>query len=318
MTEPRAIVFGYSEVGCECLELLLRRKTSVVAVFTHKDQPGENLWFRSVAALAREHGLPVFTPDSLKAPEWEAQLRRLRPDLILSFYYRNLISDRLLKLAPLGAFNMHGSLLPKYRGRAPVNCAVLNGEIETGATLHHMVQRADAGDIVDQEAVAIGPEETAIQVMKKVQGAALKVLDRQLPALLVGRAPRRSQDETQATYFGARKPEDGRIDWRKSAASIFNLIRAVTLPFPGSFTDCGSARLMVWRAKLPALSSQQGGALLPGQVIGLNPFAVATGQGVLQITDCQWVNHREPAQSVASPPLAVGQILSSLGEQTKP
>src|SRR5262245_33718179 len=151
MTDPRVLVFGYSEVGYECLELLLRRQTRVVAVFTHQDKPGENLWFRSVAAVAREHDIPVFTPDSLKPPEWEERLRALRPSVVFSFYYRNMLPVRLLELAPLGAFNMHGSLLPKYRGRAPVNWAVLNGETQTGATLHHMVQRADAGHVVDQE-----------------------------------------------------------------------------------------------------------------------------------------------------------------------
>ncbi|MBI3849161.1 MAG: formyltransferase [Verrucomicrobia bacterium] len=318
MTEPRVIVFGYSEVGYECLELLLRRKTRVVAVFTHEDKPDENLWFRSVAGLAREHDVPVFTPDSLKTPETEEQLQTLRPDVIFSFYYRNMIPMRLLNLAPLGAFNMHGSLLPKYRGKAPVNWAVLNGESQIGATLHHMVQRADAGAIVDQEAVAIGPEETAIEVMKKVQAAALKVLERQLNAILTGHAPRHPQDETQATYFGARKPEDGRIDWHQPVINIFNLIRAVTRPYPGAFTDCGDARLMIWRVQPPGFSSRGAGDVVPGQVISLNPFAIATGDGILQITDCQWVNPQQPAQQIAPPQFEVGQVLSAVGEQSKP
>jgi methionyl-tRNA formyltransferase len=318
MAKPRVIVFGYSEIGCECLELLLRRGTRVVAVFTHEDRAGENLWFRSVAALAREHDIPVFAPESLKTPESEERLRALQPDIIFSFYYRNLIPDRLLGLAPLGAFNMHGSYLPKYRGRAPVNWAVLNGETQIGATLHYMVQRADAGDIVDQEAVIIGPEETAFQVMKKVQAAALKTLDRQLPAILAGKAPRHPQDEAQATYFGARKPEDGRIDWHKSAVSIFNLVRAVTRPFPGAFTDFGNARLLVWWAKLQALSSRTSEETFPGQIISLNPFAVAAGDGLLQITDYQWVNSQQPAQPVPAPALALGQVLASVEDQTKP
>src|ERR1041384_415208 len=161
MTEPRVIVFGYSDLGYECLELLLRRKMRVVAVFTHEDKPGENLWFRSVAALAREQDLPVFTPDSLKTPETEQQLRTLQPQVIFSFYYRNMIPMPLLNLARLGAFNLHGSLLPKYRGRAPVNWAVLNGETETGATLHEMVAKPDAGRIVDQQAVPTGADGTA-------------------------------------------------------------------------------------------------------------------------------------------------------------
>jgi len=311
MNDPRIIVFGYSEVGYACLELLLQRKAHVVAVFTHEDKPGENLWFRPVATLARQNGIPVLAPESLKSPEWEERVRNLKPDILVSFYYRNLIPSRLLELPPLGAFNMHGSLLPKYRGRAPVNWAVLNGETQTGATLHQMVKRADAGDIVDQEPVAIGPEETAFQVMQKVQAAALKVLDRQLPAILAGRAPRHAQDENHATHFSRRKPEDGRIDWNAPAVAIFNLIRAVTRPFPGAFTDCADARLMIWWAKpLPSFPGAPD-STRPGQVVSLDPLIVATGQGFLRITDFQWVNPQSLAPITLPPQLAVGKILSS-------
>jgi len=318
MNDPRIIVFGYSEVGYACLELLLRRKARVVAVFTHEDKPGENLWFRSVAALAREHDIPVFTPESLKSPEWEERIRSLKPDIIFSFYYRNMIPSRLLELAPLGAFNMHGSYLPKYRGRAPVNWAVLNGETLTGATLHHMVKRADAGDIVDQEPVTIGAEETAFQVLQKVQAAALKVLDRQLPAILAGRAPRHPQDGRQATYFSGRRPEDGRIDWQAPAITIFNLIRAVTRPFPGAFTDCGNARLMIWWAKPLPSFSEMGETIAPGQVVSLDPLIVATGKGFLQITDFQWVNPQPPSQEISPLPLTIGQNLSSASHPNEP
>ncbi len=312
MNDRRIIVFGYSEVGYTCLELLLRRGTSVVAVFSHEDKPDENLWFRSVAALAREHAIPVFSPESLKSPEWEKRIRNLKPDILFSFYYRHMIPDHLLQLASRGAFNMHGSLLPKYRGRTPVNWAVLNGETQTGATLHYMVKRADAGDIVDQEPVTISPQETAFQVLQKVQAAALTVLDRQLPAILAGHAPRQPQDERQATYFGGRKPEDGRIDWRASAVSIFNLIRAVTRPFPGAFTDSGDGRLMIWWAQpLPSVS-ESNRMSVPGEVVGLDPLTVATGNGRLRITDFQWVNPQSSAPITQPPQLAVGQTLASI------
>src|SRR5689334_1278901 len=153
MNEPRVLVFGYHDVGCECLALLFERRVNVVGVFTHEDNPNERIWFKSVRELARFHSVPVHTPDNVNTPEWTERIRALHPELIFSFYYRNLISSRILALAPLGAYNMHGSLLPKYRGRVPINWAVLNGETETGATLHVMTKRADAGDIVDQERV---------------------------------------------------------------------------------------------------------------------------------------------------------------------
>lgn len=284
INQPRVIVFGYSEVGYVCLDLLLQRKVQVVAVFTHQDDPREQKWFRSVAALAAQHGIPTYTPESLKAPEWEQLITQtLQPDLIFSFYYRHMIPTRLLAPARLGAFNMHGSLLPKYRGKAPVNWAVLHDEPRTGATLHHMVREPDAGDIVDQEPVSIGDRDTAGHVMGQVILAARAVLDRQLPALLAGTAPRTVQDPAQATYFGGRKPEDGRIDWHQPARRIFNLVRAVTRPYPGAFADFADGRrLLVWWAEPVAKKGA------PGEILSTAPLIVATGDAALEIVDYEW------------------------------
>jgi methionyl-tRNA formyltransferase len=280
---PRVVVFAYHDVGYECLRLLLRRGANVVAVFSHEDNPGEEIWFHSVSALAREHGLALHTPPSVNTAEWVERIRALQPELIFSFYYRNMISEEILALAPLGAYNMHGSLLPKYRGRAPVNWAIVRGEIRTGATLHVMVKRPDAGDIVDQQAVTIGPQDTARQVFSGVTKAACIVLERQLTNLLAGRAPRRQQDESQAEYFSGRSASDGRIDWNRSASEIFNLIRAVTHPYPGAFTDFGSRRFFIWWARpldcAPAT---------PGVVISESPLRIAASDGCLQVSDWQW------------------------------
>ena len=283
MTSPRVLVFAYHDVGYECLALLFERGAHVIAVFTHEDDPGEQVWFKSVAQLARTHGVAVHTPRTVNTPEWVARIRDLRPELIFSFYYRQLIPTDILELARLGAFNMHGSLLPKYRGRAPVNWAVLHGESETGATLHVMVRRPDAGDVVDQERVSIGPEETAREVFDKVTTAARAVLSRQLDNLLAGRAPRRSQDESQATYFGGRRPEDGRIDWRYEARDVFNLIRAVTHPYPGAFTDIDDRRLFIWSGRVRA--EKRG---IPGEVLSAAPLTIACGSGALEVSEWQW------------------------------
>lgn len=287
---PRVVVFAYSETGHACLELLLRRGCRVVAVFTHEDNPGENRWFRSVADLATAAGVPVYKPDSVKESPWPERLAALEPDLIFSFYYRHMIPEALLKLAPLGAFNMHGSLLPRYRGRAPVNWAVLHGESETGATLHHMVRRADAGDIVDQQAVPINPDETAAEVGEKVVHAAVVVLERQLDALSRGIAPRHPQDESQATYFGGRKPEDGRIDWTQSARSIHNLVRAVTHPFPGAFTTCSGGRLMVWKGGVEKDIGKYAPEIPSGRVLQTLPLCVQTGDGIYRIDEIGWAD----------------------------
>jgi methionyl-tRNA formyltransferase len=296
MAAPRILFFGYSEVGHDCLDLLLTRRDHVVALITHEDNPAEKLWFKPPALLARTHGIPVHTPEKVSTPEWRETIAALRPDLILSAYYRKMISTRILGLAPLGAFNMHGSLLPKYRGRAPVNWAVLNGEPRIGMTLHRMVREPDAGAIVDQEGVDIGPRDTAEEAFRKVLPCARRVLARQIDPLLSGTARETPQDESQATYFGGRKPEDGRIDWTQSARRIFNLVRAVTDPYPGAFTDVGPARLMVWWAEpdSPAARGRQG---RPGEVLSLAPLLVATGDAALELTRVEW---RGPAPSLTA------------------
>ena len=297
---PRILFFGYSEVGHDCLSLLLERGEDVVALVTHEDQPGEKIWFRTPALAARERGVPVLTPANVNTPEWRARLAELRPDLILSVYYRQMIGTRILGLARLGAWNIHGSLLPRYRGRAPINWAVLHGEPRIGMTLHRMINRADAGAIVDQEGVDLGPRDTAEQAFRKVLPCARRILARQIDALLAGTAPETPQDEALATTFTGRRPEDGRIDWRQSSGAIFNLIRAVTDPYPGAFTDVGPARLMVWWAE-PAPRPPGTGAAAPGTVLTAEPLLVATGDGALLLTRTEWRGAPAPALAAGRP-----------------
>lgn len=301
---PAIIVFAYHDVGCACLGALIDRRENIVAVFTHEDNPNEEIWFGSVADLARRHGIPVHTPPSVNTPDWKARIRAMAPDIIFSFYYRNMISEEILAIPSLGAFNMHGSLLPKYRGRVPINWAVLNGERETGVTLHYMVKRADAGDIVDREAVPIGHDDTALDVFRKATAAARTVLERRIDGIRAGTAPRVKQDESQATYFGGRKPEDGRIDWTVDAEKIYNLIRAVTHPYPGAFTETDGRKLFIWRAR-PV--SGAGGR--PGEVISTDPLRVAAGSGALEIIRCQREGAPEEDASGGKHGLKAGAVL---------
>jgi len=297
--KPRILFFGYSEVGYSCLSLLLERGDHVVALITHEDNPHEKIWFKTPAVAAREKGIPVFTPESVNTPEWREKIAALRPDLILSVYYRHMIGTKLLALPPLGAWNLHGSLLPKYRGRAPINWAVLHGEARIGMTLHRMVKSADAGAIVDQDGADIGPRDTAEQAFRKVLPCARRVLARQIDALLAGMATETPQDEAQASYFGGRKPEDGRIVWTQTSRQIFNVIRAVTDPYPGAFTEIGEARLMVWWAEMdtPAVHAMAGraAAAAAGAVLSLVPLVVATGDGAIELTKTDWRGGTAPA-----------------------
>jgi methionyl-tRNA formyltransferase len=301
MSRPRILFFGYSEVGHDCLALLLERGDHVVGLITHEDDARENIWFQTPAALARARGIPVHTPTSINTPEWQEHIAEFAPDLIISAYYRHLISPAILSLPRLGAFNVHGSLLPRYRGRAPINWAVLQGETRIGMTLHRMVKKADAGAIVDQAGVDLGPRDTAEAAFRKVLPCARLVLGRQMDALLAGTARETPQDEALATYFGARTPEDGRIDWSRTSREIFNLIRAVTAPYPGAFANIGGSRLLVWWAEpdSPATRDRRGTA---GTILSVDPLVVATGDGALELTRTEW---RGPAV-----PLATGRQFS--------
>lgn len=275
----KAIVFAYHDIGCAGLKALTEAGYDVQAVFTHTDDPGENNFFSSVARLGAELDLPVYAPEDVNHPLWVDRIRALQPDVIFSFYYRHMLSDEILSLAPQGGFNLHGSLLPRYRGRAPVNWALVNGETETGATLHKMVKRPDAGDIVGQQKVTIADSDTALTLHKKVLEAAQVVLKEQLPKLKNGTATFTRQDESQASYFGRRTAADGEILWHKSAKEINNLVRAVTEPYPGAFSYLGQRKLIVWRSRV--LDTQHDKQ--PGTVLSTAPLVIACGEGALEI-----------------------------------
>lgn len=245
-----AVVFAYHNVGARCLRVLLAHGVLVPLVVTHEDDTDEALWFERVAGVAADYGLPVAAPRDPNDTAFVERVRALRPDFLFSFYYRQMLSPALLAAASRGALNMHGSLLPQYRGRAPVNWAVLHGEKRTGASLHYMAAKPDAGDLVDQTAVPILPDDTAREVLDKVTVAAEITLDRALPALLAGTAARRPLDLAAGSYFGGRTAEDGRIDWSLPAARIHDLVRAVAPPYPGALTSVAGRPARILRSRV--------------------------------------------------------------------
>lgn len=248
----KTVVFAYHNIGVRCLKVLLAQGVEVALVVTHQDNPAESIWFESVAALCEEHALTFLTPADPSDATLQARIQVLQPDLIFSFYYRHLLPVALLQLAKLGAYNMHGSLLPKYRGRVPVNWAVLHGETETGVTLHQMVAKPDAGDLIAQTLVPILPDDTAFEVFGKLTVAAEQTLWQTLPALIAGAAPQRPNDISRGSYFGGRTPEQGRIDWRQPAQTVYNLHRAVAPPYPGAFTELADHTFTISKARLAA------------------------------------------------------------------
>jgi len=252
----RAIVFAYSEVGVRCVRELLAQGVEISILFTHADDPGESQWFGSVKQLAADNGVRVETPDDANTPEWVAEGRRQDPDFLFSFYYRYMLKAAWLEVPRRGALNMHGSLLPRYRGRAPVHWAIIHGETATGASLHYMLEKPDAGALVDQQSVPILENDTALDVSFKVAAAAQAVLRRSLPKLIAGNADARPLDLAQGSYFGRRRPEDGRIDWRQGARAVHNLVRAVAPPFPGAFTEVNGCRLALLETRVDTESAR--------------------------------------------------------------
>jgi methionyl-tRNA formyltransferase len=246
----RAVVFAYHDVGVNCLKALLNAGIQIDLVVTHQDDPNENVWFGSVANLCQDKNIPYITPNANELSDFSEKIKALAPDYIFSFYYRHMIPVQILACAKIAALNMHGSLLPKFRGRAPVNWAILHGETETGATLHVMEAKPDAGDIVGQCAVSIGPEETATDVFEKVSGAAVAVMNQVLPELIQGKVPRKPNELQKGSYFGGRKPADGQIHWNQSASQVHNLVRAVAPPYPGAFTEHDGKTMIVAKTSL--------------------------------------------------------------------
>lgn len=296
-TTPRAVVFAYHNVGVRCLSVLLAHGVKIPLVVTHQDNPNETIWFDSVAKLAALHDIPVITPDDPNAPEIVEQIRALQPDFIFSFYYRNMLKAPLLAIPKRGALNMHGSLLPKYRGRVPVNWAIIHGERETGASLHYMTEKPDAGDLAGQQAVPILPDDTALAVFHKVTCAAEVVLDRCLPGLIDGTLKPVALDLSKGSYFGGRRAEDGKIDWNKSAAEIHNLIRAVAPPYPGAFTSLSGKTMRIYGSLpesghstgVPAFYCENGRC-----------YAQCGGGGILRVLDFEIAGQAMDAQQFAA------------------
>lgn len=279
-----AVVFAYHNVGVRCLRVLLARGVHVPLVVTHRDNPNENIWFGSVSEVAAERQIPCIAPDDPNTQDFVQQIAASRPDFLFSFYYRMLLKAPLLAIPKLGALNVHGSLLPMYRGRVPVNWAIIHGETETGATLHYMTEKPDNGDIVGQTSIPILPDDNAGEVFDKVTVAAELTLYHALPALIAGTAPRVRQDLRQGTYFGGRKPEDGRIVWSLDATRIHNLVRAVAPPYPGAYSELGGQRLAVHRTRVVNAKARQ--VASPRLCAANGRLYAECGAGTLEILAC--------------------------------
>jgi UDP-4-amino-4-deoxy-L-arabinose formyltransferase/UDP-glucuronic acid dehydrogenase (UDP-4-keto-hexauronic acid decarboxylating) len=204
----------------------------------------------------------------------------MAPDFLFSFFYRDMIRKAVLDVPTVASFNLHASLLPRLRGRAPINWALVNGEKRTGVTLHHITPKADDGDIVCQAAVDIADDDTARSLHEKLEFVARQMLSENLPKILRGGIQGRPQNHVEASYFGRRTPADGEIDWRASATQVRNLVRGVTRPYPGAFTYRGNIKLTIWEARTIEDIHKSS---VPGTILSTKPLVVAAGQGAVEV-----------------------------------
>jgi UDP-4-amino-4-deoxy-L-arabinose formyltransferase/UDP-glucuronic acid dehydrogenase (UDP-4-keto-hexauronic acid decarboxylating) len=275
----KTVVLAYHNIGCVGIKALIDQGFDIQAIFSHKDDPKENIWFESVADIAAVNDIPVYTPSDINHPLWVDRIKEMVPEIIFSFYYRDIIKKEIIDIPSTGCYNMHGSLLPRYRGRCPVNWVLINGEKETGITLHKMTPRPDDGDILGQEHIIIDNDDTAMTLHKKLAQASEELLKKLLPEIKENKINPVAQNKSEASYFGGRKPDDGKIDWNQSASDIHNLVRAVTRPYPGAFSFIGNTRCIFWAVKETEALKHA----VPGTILSRNPLTIACKDNALEV-----------------------------------
>jgi methionyl-tRNA formyltransferase len=310
--DARVLLYAFHDAGRGVLAALLADGWPVVGLFTHRAAPDEG-WFAPPEGLARAAGVPVFRDRSPNRPAAVARARALRPDVILTVMYRRLLGAPLLSLPARGAFNLHPSLLPRGRGRAPVNWAIADGEPETGVTLHELRPEADAGPIVAQARLPIAPDDTARTLHARLVPLFVALTRAWLPRIAAGTAPREPQDEARATTYPRRGPGDGAIDWTAPARRLDALVRAVTRPYPGAYARWEGQPLRVWAAaERPDLPGAE-----PGEARAQDgELRAQTGAGALALRD--WEAADEGAAQRLRAAAAAGQARLGSGDPTAP
>ncbi len=285
---------GTPDFAVASLNVLLEEGMNVVCVVTQPDRPQGRkkvLTPTPVKAAAMEHGLPVLQPQRMRSPEAVAELAAYEPDLIVTAAYGQILPKAVLDLPRLGCVNIHGSLLPKYRGGAPIQRSIINGETVTGITLMYMAEGLDTGDMISRLEVPITDEDTSGTLFAKMSEAGAVLLRQELPRLLQGPLEAEPQDDEQATYAPNLTRDDEKINWSKDSRSIYNQIRGL-VPFAGGFTIWNDEVFKVWKTLQPDPAAALPAGVTdaaPGTVIdmGTEGITVRTGDGVITLTEVQ-------------------------------
>jgi len=252
----RVIFIGVVDAGWHCLKAVLEIKANVVGIFTaDKQRMVEKSgmhpdYFREFDDLARQWGVPLYKVDNVNVPLDTERMKGLKPDLIFCIGWPQVIEKEILEIPSCGCIGIHPTLLPERRGGAPINWCLIDGLSKSGVTLFYFDEGIDSGDIIAQQEFEITLEGTAKTVLDKVANISVELIKKYYPFLEKGDALRISQDNARATYTRRRRPEDGVIDWRKTSLSIYNWIRALTLPFPGAFTFWNGRKIIIWESEL--------------------------------------------------------------------
>jgi len=307
----RVVFFGTPSFAVPTLEALLASRHTVVGVVTQPDRPrgrGQKLTGSPVKEAALAASVPVLQPPSVKTNEFAAQLAALNADIGVVAAYGQILTEPLLATPRLGMVNVHASLLPGYRGAAPVHRAVINGDAATGVTIMRMVRALDAGPMIASERVPIGGDVMSVELEDRLAHTGAALLGRTLDEIATGRAHETPQDDTAATYAPRLSKDDGRVDWTAPASKIHNLIRGLH-PWPHAVTFAGTERLILHRS--PTAETTASGR--PGTIVlaSGDRLSVATGDGTLDLVEIQ-VEGKRPMhvrEFLAGRPLPVGTLL---------
>jgi len=313
------IVFmGTPAFAVPSLEALIAEGYNVVGVVTQPDRPQGRkkvLTPTPVKEAALRHGLPVLQPQRMRAPEAVEELAALHPDLIVTAAYGQILPKAVLDLPKYGCLNVHGSLLPAYRGGAPIQRSIINGEKETGVTLMYMAEGLDTGDMIEKVVVPIEDEDNSGTMFEKLSLAGAKLLMEQLPLILNGTANRIPQNDEEASYASNLSREDERIDWTASSRDIFNRVRGL-VPFSGAFTLWNDEVFKIWSVAKPtaAMASNSVTEVTPGTVLELSAqgIEVKTGDGSVWLTRVQPAGKKamEVAEFIRGGVMKKGAVLS--------
>ncbi|KAB3533140.1 methionyl-tRNA formyltransferase [Alkaliphilus serpentinus] len=284
----RIIFMGTPDFAVPCLEALIEEGHEIIGVFTQPDKPkgrGNKLTMPPVKEVAQEAGLIVYQPENMKTDEVFEIVNDLEPDLIIVVAYGHILPKRILNIPPFGCINVHASLLPKYRGAAPINWVIINGEASTGVTTMYMEEGLDTGDMILKEKIAIKPDETAGELHDRLSIIGAEVLTKTIDLIEVGGVEREPQKDEEATYAKIMSKDLGKIHWANEAIKIKNLIRG-TIPWPGAFTTYINRTMKIWRGRVENIDEEY----LPGKIIEVSKegIYVGTSKGLLIIEELQF------------------------------